>query len=135
MKNVLKYFLTLKEKKLEPHWVFQQFFLFVLGEGSIITPTGKVGHFARLRWFNYFDQVIFYFNNSDVAFFLGHMLRQENVYHFILDIKLYPSQYFPQEINTLIFDQVFHINYESNKFVPASCTTVWIKEIKNPEPK
>ena len=48
MINVLNYFLTLKEKKLEPHWVFQQFFLFILGEGSIITPTGKVGHFARL---------------------------------------------------------------------------------------
>ena len=48
MKNVLNYFLTLKEKKLEPHWVFQQFFLFILGEGSIFTSTGKVGHFARL---------------------------------------------------------------------------------------
>ena len=46
MINVLNYFLTLKEKKLEPHWVFQQFFLFILGEGSIFTPTGKVGHFA-----------------------------------------------------------------------------------------
>jgi hypothetical protein len=40
--------IPLKEKKLEPHWVFQQFFLFILGEGSIITPTGKVDHFARL---------------------------------------------------------------------------------------
>ena len=48
MINVLNYFLTLKEKKSEPHWVFQQFFLFILGEGTIITPTGKVGHFARL---------------------------------------------------------------------------------------
>ena len=48
MKNVLNYFLTLEEKKLEPHWVFQQFFLFILDEGSIITSTGKVGHFTRL---------------------------------------------------------------------------------------
>ena len=46
MKNVLNYFLTLREKKLEPHWVFQQFFLFILGEGSTITPTGKVDYFA-----------------------------------------------------------------------------------------
>ena len=29
MKNVLNYFLTLKEKKLEPHWVFQQFFFLI----------------------------------------------------------------------------------------------------------
>jgi len=36
MKNVLNYFLTLKEKKLEPHWVFQQFFLFILdNKGNI----------------------------------------------------------------------------------------------------
>ena len=69
MKNVLNYFLTLKEKKLEPHWVSQQFFLFILGEGSIITPTGKVDYFARSIGFNYFDQVIFYFNNSDITFF------------------------------------------------------------------
>jgi hypothetical protein len=99
MKNVLNYFLTLKEKKLEPHWVFQQFFLFILGEGSIITPTGKVGYFARLIWFNYFDQVIFYFNNSDSIFF--QVTSQENVNYFILEIKLYPSQYFSNEINTV----------------------------------
>ena len=42
MKNVLNYFLTLREKKLEPHWVFQQFF--ILGERSTITPTGKVDY-------------------------------------------------------------------------------------------
>ena len=42
MKIFLNYFLTLKEKKLEPHWIFQQFFLFILGERSIITPTVKL---------------------------------------------------------------------------------------------
>jgi hypothetical protein len=68
MKNVSNYFLTLKEKKLEPHWVFQQFFLYIVGEGSIITHTGKVDNIARLIWFNYFDQVIFYFNNYDITF-------------------------------------------------------------------
>ena len=45
MKKVLNYFLTLKEKKLALGFPTILSF-YTIGEGSIITPTGKVDYFA-----------------------------------------------------------------------------------------
>ena len=81
MKNVLNYFLTLKEKKLEPHWAFQQLFLPTPGEGQG-RPSRQANTtqllqlstilFQQLRY-NTVPQITSH--NSDNTVFPGHFLQ------------------------------------------------------------